>query len=37
MSDSKGQAHRNVVQMVLKVESKETAAPTGAEKQEAQG
>ena len=34
MTDSKRQAHSNVVQMVLKVESKETAAPSSAEKQE---
>ena len=35
MTDSKRQAHSNVVQMVLKVESRETAAPSSAEKQEA--
>ena len=34
MTDSKRQAHSNVVQMVLKVESKETAASSSAEKQE---
>jgi integrase len=36
MTDSKRQAHSNVVQMVLKVESKETAARSSAEKQEPQ-
>ena len=36
MTDSKRQAHSNVVQMVLKVESRETAVPSGAEKGEPQ-
>jgi hypothetical protein len=36
MTDSKRQAHSNVVQMALKSESPKTAAPAAAEKDEPQ-